>query len=306
LRHGLIRVDVSKCIYYKKYKRFAGKGMFMNDTEIMEKIHQCNFELLSEIKRICEKYDIQFFLHGGTLLGSVRHQDFIPWDDDVDIIFLRQDYEKFIRVVAKELPENMEFLDYNNYPQFFDFIAKISNKNLTYKTTYGHEDFYEHRYSHPSVDLFVLDRVGKHHGLQLAIMKILYAFAMGHRKTVDLDKYKGAAKIGAVILPAIGKLIPLKTICKQYRYIATLANPKEDSSGFAITDKVYISNEQQHPHYWGLCYDMTSYQLGTTKTIRGLELQVPSGYDATMSVIYGDYMKLPPESQRVCQHVELE
>lgn len=306
MRHGLIRVDVSKCIYYKKYKRFAGKGMFMNDTEIMEKIHQCNFELLSEIKRICEKYDIQFFLHGGTLLGSVRHQDFIPWDDDVDIIFLRQDYEKFIRVVAKELPENMEFLDYNNYPQFFDFIAKISNKNLTYKTTYGHEDFYEHRYSHPSVDLFVLDRVGKHHGLQLAIMKILYAFAMGHRKTVDLDKYKGAAKIGAVILPAIGKLIPLKTICKQYRYIATLANPKEDSSGFAITDKVYISNEQQHPHYWGLCYDMTSYQLGTTKTIRGLELQVPSGYDATMSVIYGDYMKLPPESQRVCQHVELE
>ena len=278
----------------------------MNDTEIMEKIHQCNFELLSEIKRICEKYDIQFFLHGGTLLGSVRHQDFIPWDDDVDIIFLRQDYEKFIRVVAKELPENMEFLDYNNYPQFFDFIAKISNKNLTYKTTYGYEDFYEHRYSHPSVDLFVLDRVGKHHGLQLAIMKILYAFAMGHRKTVDLDKYKGAAKIGAVILPAIGKLIPLKTICKQYRYIATLANPKEDSSGFAITDKVYISNEQQHPHYWGLCYDMTSYQLGTTKTIRGLELQVPSGYDATMSVIYGDYMKLPPESQRVCQHVELE
>lgn len=306
MRHGLIRVDVSKCIYYKKYKRFAGKGMFMNDTEIMEKIHQCNFELLSEIKRICEKYDIQFFLHGGTLLGSVRHQDFIPWDDDVDIIFLRQDYEKFIRVVAKELPENMEFLDYNNYPQFFDFIAKISNKNLTYKTTYGHEDFYEHRYSHPSVDLFVLDRVGKHHGLQLAIMKILYAFAMGHRKTVDLDKYKGAAKIGAVILPAIGKLIPLKTICKQYRYIATLANPKEDSSGFAITDKVYISNEQQHPHYWGLCYDMTSYQLGTTKTMRGLELQVPSGYDATMSVIYGDYMKLPPESQRVCQHVELE
>lgn len=278
----------------------------MNDTEIMEKIHQCNFELLSEIKRICEKYDIQFFLHGGTLLGSVRHQDFIPWDDDVDIIFLRQDYEKFIRVVAKELPENMEFLDYNNYPQFFDFIAKISNKNLTYKTTYGHEDFYEHRYSHPSVDLFVLDRVGKHHGLQLAIMKILYAFAMGHRKTVDLDKYKGAAKIGAVILPAIGKLISLKTICKQYRYIATMANPKEDSSGFAITDKVYISNEQQHPHYWGLCYDMTSYQLGTTKTIRGLELQVPSGYDATMSVIYGDYMKLPPESQRVCQHVELE
>ena len=306
MRHGLIRVDVSKCIYYKKYKRFAGKGMFMNDTEIMEKIHQCNFELLSEIKRICEKYDIQFFLHGGTLLGSVRHQDFIPWDDDVDIIFLRQDYEIFIRVVAKELPENMEFLDYNNYPQFFDFIAKISNKNLTYKTTYGHEDFYEHRYSHPSVDLFVLDRVGKHHGLQLAIMKILYAFAMGHRKTVDLDKYKGAAKIGAVILPAIGKLIPLKTICKQYRYIATLANPKEDSSGFDITDKVYISNEQQHPHYWGLSYDMTSYQLGTTKTIRGLELQVPSGYDATMSVIYGDYMKLPPESQRVCQQGELE
>ncbi|MCR4902153.1 MAG: hypothetical protein K6A23_04785, partial [Butyrivibrio sp.] len=208
-----------------------------------------------------------------------------------------------------------------------------------------------------SVDLFVLDRVGRCHSLQLKVMKLLYAFAMGHRNAVDLHKYKGIAKIGAVILPTIGKLVPLKTICKQYRFVATLANPKDVKkyktdartllakaqvqsadttakaqsqntetaakaqnqseeikvaydtntiSGFALSDKVYISNEQQHPHYWGLCYDMTSYKKGTTKIIRGLELQVPSGYDATMSVIYGDYMKLPPVEQQVCQHVEIE
>ena len=62
------------------------------------------FEILKEIKVICEKHNLKYFLAYGTLLGAVRHQGFIPWDDDVDIVMYRDEYEKFLKIAKSELP----------------------------------------------------------------------------------------------------------------------------------------------------------------------------------------------------------
>ena len=71
-------------------------------------VHQANLKMLKEIDRICRKHQIQYMLDAGTLLGAVRHKGFIPWDDDVDLVFTRENYERFAQVVRKELPEGME------------------------------------------------------------------------------------------------------------------------------------------------------------------------------------------------------
>ena len=71
----------------------------------IEQVQAANLEVLKEVDRICRKHGIQYLLDAGTLIGAVRHHGFIPWDDDVDIAFLRQDYEKFIKVAKKELPD---------------------------------------------------------------------------------------------------------------------------------------------------------------------------------------------------------
>ena len=70
--------------------------------EYLDRVHQSDFDMLCEVDRICKKHGIQYFLHGGTFLGAVRHQDFIPWDDDVVILFLRIVYEKFQVVYENE------------------------------------------------------------------------------------------------------------------------------------------------------------------------------------------------------------
>lgn len=64
-----------------------------------------NLAILKEIDRICRKYRIKYVLDAGTLLGAVRHKGFIPWDDDADVAFTRPNYDAFMKVVRRELPE---------------------------------------------------------------------------------------------------------------------------------------------------------------------------------------------------------
>lgn len=76
----------------------------------LTRVHETNLKILKEIDRICRKYKIQYMLDGGTLLGAVRHQGFIPWDDDADVAFTRNHYEAFLKVVRRELPDTMELI----------------------------------------------------------------------------------------------------------------------------------------------------------------------------------------------------
>ena len=68
------------------------------EPEILQKLHTLQLEMLSDLQKICEKYNLEYFAVFGTALGAVRHKGFIPWDDDSDIAMLREEYEKFRKV----------------------------------------------------------------------------------------------------------------------------------------------------------------------------------------------------------------
>ena len=91
-------------------------------------VHRANLKILKEIDRICRKYGISYVLDAGTLIGAVRHQGFIPWDDDADVAFTRENYEKFSRVARKELPGGMKLLEPHQLRKgqaFYDFTPRI-------------------------------------------------------------------------------------------------------------------------------------------------------------------------------------
>lgn len=78
-------------------------------SKTLRNVQLLNLELLRFIDNVCNKHDIDYWITGGTLLGAVRHDGFIPWDDDVDITFMRKDYERFIEIIPKEIAKHDYF-----------------------------------------------------------------------------------------------------------------------------------------------------------------------------------------------------
>jgi len=98
------------------------------EKNVLKKLQLTGFDILKEIDRICQKHNIKYFLMYGTLLGAVRHSGFIPWDDDVDIGMIQEDYIKFIEIAPFELGEKYQLdCDKTNKKYYLPFV-KVRNK----------------------------------------------------------------------------------------------------------------------------------------------------------------------------------
>ncbi|MGN0764753.1 MAG: hypothetical protein ACI4MK_15255, partial [Aristaeellaceae bacterium] len=115
------------------------------------------------------------------------------------------------------------------------------------------------------------------------------------RPHIDYTKHHGLAVLAAHMLPAIGRLIPFRTLAAWYERIQ-----RRGTQG----QYLFVSNEQPHPRYWGLQYEARMYQPGHTGVLHGKEFPIPADPDSWLRMSYGDYMQLPPEHQRVPQHVQ--
>ncbi len=115
-------------------------------------------DVLDEIDRICRKYDINYFADWGTFLGAVRHGGIIPWDDDIDIAMLREDYDKFRTVADSELPEGFSIHDYERQEDHWLFIARVvGSKRIRFEM-----DYLNTHYNFPwvsGIDIFIKDHL---------------------------------------------------------------------------------------------------------------------------------------------------
>ena len=111
------------------------KGWKRKEKRMDNQLRLCQLRQLSiakEIQRICKKHKIIFFLNAGTLLGAVRHQGFIPWDDDLDVGMLRSEYDRFIDIASKELDEAYFLQTWDSDPKYPMPFAKIRLNGTKY------------------------------------------------------------------------------------------------------------------------------------------------------------------------------
>lgn len=107
-------------------------------TADTKKLWAVQLGCLQELKRICEKHDIRYFASGGTLLGAVRHQGYIPWDDDIDVMMFYEDYKRFCEIAPKEIRQPYFFQNFQTEPGFGPALSRIRNSDTTGCTSYDY------------------------------------------------------------------------------------------------------------------------------------------------------------------------
>lgn len=250
----------------------------------MNKLQNIILTIADEIKRICEKYSIPYYICGGTLLGAVRHGGFIPWDDDLDIAMKRKDYERFIDVCGAELDHEKFFLQTEYTERNFAFaFAKVQLLNTAIFENFSMNVPIHHGIF---VDIFPMDNLPdillkrKWFLIINRILKNVVWIKCGYGK-LTFDKKLSYKIIKTMVTP-----ISIDWLKEKRHKFITQYNDKENKSLF-ISD--YPDNV--YPSTW---FNVTKlYDFENTK--------FPGffNYDECLTSWYGEYMKLPPEKDRV-------
>lgn len=263
----------------------AGQAYEITGSELRQ-LQMIELEMLIEMDRICRKYGIKYSLDGGTLLGAVRHKGFIPWDDDIDVIMLREEYVKFRKACRKDLDTRRFFFqDYRTDPNYRWGYAKFRRKNTEF-IRLGQEHLKQN--SGVFIDIFVVDNVPDgyllrrlHHFLCFLIRKTLYSEVGKANETNPLIRtvYQGMSKI------------PRNWVFHVRNCLAAWTNLKRTE----LISHYTLEYTKRCPY--GLpreCFDeMIDLEF------EGRKFPCFKKYDLYLSSYYGDYMKLPPKEKQM-------
>lgn len=259
----------------------------MNDR-IRKKLQNELLIILDEIDQICSKNNLKYFLIGGTLLGSIRHKGFIPWDDDIDIAMPREDFDKFIKLSNTELHDNF-FLDFettNN--KYWSPFAKVKLKNTAYVENSVKKNFDT---CCMWVDIFPLDYTKNvaSSSLEKRKQKIQKVYSILYNKEAKSIKDFDSLLKKAIYLLLF--LIPNSFLYLYRRNLMTLEN-KEKCNFYINFGSQYSVKRQTHEIDKILPLELSAFE--------NKFYNIPKDSNYVLTNIYGkNYMELPPKEKQI-------
>lgn len=265
------------------------------ENEINNKLRQLQLEelkLLNIFIQICEDNKLRYYMLGGTLLGAVRHQGFIPWDDDVDVCMPREDYEQFIAIAKGklEMPTYISCMEYdNNYRYCFARIAttEMKIKNFSAKIP---------RIEDVWIDIIPLDGLPVRK-IELLIHKgkLFFWRSMNQIAQYDelVDQKKKRAGVEALLVKVAGWQIWKNLI--SYHFCMTKI--KEELKKYKYDNSEEIINFMAADGFTEI-FNKEWFMDGAKLGFEGEMIMAPINADLVLKKIYGNYMQLPPVDQR--------
>ncbi len=254
----------------------------------LEEIKSIELEMLCWFDDYCKKNNIKYFLFFGTLLGAIRHKGFIPWDDDIDIGMLREDYDKLIDIMKNQqdryqfvCPENNRKYNYQ-FGKLIDTRSFVKEDGINCGIELG---FW--------IDIFPFDNdvkdINKRMSLnnKLVFLNKLFDFI---RNTTN-HKSKGLKLLFAKILKFIFNFIGTRFIMKFYLYLVKKDNNLK--TNYVSLKTVFYKPTRMFTKdmFYTIPWKFEGYQL-----------PVPKDYDNILKSLYGNYMVPPPPEQQINHH----
>lgn len=254
----------------------------------IEEIKKIEFEILTKVAEFCDKHGLFYCLAYGTLLGAIRHKGFIPWDDDVDIVMPRKDYDYLIENFNSEMEQQGYFA-----------IAPGSGNHSILKIgklgTIKYEPEYGNKGGFIDIDVFPLDGVPSNEKeYDKFYDKLIYLYRAHFYQYLNYKNYKFKEKLKTFIKKCLwgcylGKnrfLKKAKIEHQKYLY--------ETSEYVAAVECLWNSKKNRTKK--------ENYEDRVLVDFEAAKFYAPKGYHEILTGLYGDYMQLPPEEKRVAEH----
>ncbi len=284
-------MKASKSLYSTCFEEYR-----LNDETLKRLQHEL-FEMFLDVKSVCDENGIDYMLAYGSALGAVRHQGFIPWDDDIDIIMRRSEFERFAEKFNSVFSDKYLIAQPLSDRRYVSKLVKIYKRGTTYveipTAGVGGKDML-------FIDLFLIENVPAP-GLYRKLKALLYntAFRAASvcidyqfpspviekkaKEIPELDAYYTFRKRLGSIFAHLGGIRFYLRICER------LASQKKKTGWMGVVSGINYERE---------IYPEKFYTETTTKSFCGVACKIPADYDTYLKNLYGDYMKLPPEDKR--------
>ena len=257
-------------------------------------LHEHLMDTFSEFDRICRARDIPYYLVGGSLLGAVRHQGIIPWDDDVDIGLLRPDYERFLSIAADELDSRFFLQTFESDPGYFQCFAKIRVNGTRFVEVSSVNCDIHHGVF---IDLFPIDSAPESPAMRwfhAALCKVLNTIALARGKYRDLSPFRNGV---AILMRAFLTPIPFATIENWLQTAMQLA--RNDESTYVVMIGGPWSYQRE-------CVVRRYFTNRVELDFGGRSASAPAEWHEYLTNQYGDYMTPPPEEERGKWHAVVD
>ncbi len=256
----------------------------------LEEYHAVLFDMLKQVDSICHAERLRYFLSGGTLLGAIRHKGFIPWDDDIDLMMPRPDYEIFLKKAEKRLPKRyiLAFPDRTkdySQPWIRIFDTRVAVDDSGMQRTLTRSLF---------VDIFPIDGLPSNRTLSNLCFTRVRAWDIllkcARRKALYPDERLKWLKKPMM---ALTRVRPLPKYAVSLNKSARRCSFERAHYAGVLATTHYGSRERM---------PVEVFRGSVQVPFEGGFFPAPIGYDTYLSRLYGDYMQLPPEEKRVSQH----
>lgn len=265
----------------------------INNSKTMNEVQIYMLDMLKQLVRIFHDNNIQYYMIGGTILGALRHEGYIPWDDDIDLAIPRDDYDRFLKIADSLLPENLKLRTYQDDSYHHYYFARVVDTR--YKIL--RQGSLKEREEELWIDLFPLDGLPRNtilqsiHKARLLRLKLLYHFATFDKVNLarpNRPLYQRSIIKGYLLWPFKSK--------KSYKTVLD----KIDK----LLKKVPLENSDYYMEFMGssipfkeTCKKET-YGKGKLYKFEDSEFLGPADAKEYLDHVYGDWMQLPPKEKR--------